>query len=44
MCRAKKSRESYEMLGAATEEIENEQTDRVPEPLKNKHFRVNPEG
>jgi putative ATPase len=43
MCRAKKSRESYEALGAATEEIENEQTERVPENLKNKHFPVNPE-
>ena len=30
MCRAKKSREAYEALGAATEEIENEQTERVP--------------
>ena len=44
MCRAKKSREAYEALGAATEEIENEQTTRVPENLKNKHFPVNPEG
>jgi putative ATPase len=43
MCRAKKSREAYEALGAATEEIENEQTSRVPENLKNKHFPVNPE-
>ncbi|MEY2483249.1 MAG: putative ATPase [Verrucomicrobiota bacterium] len=43
MCRAKKSREAYEALGAATEEIENEQTERVPERLKNKHFPVNPE-
>ena len=43
MCRAKKSREAYEALGAATEEIENEQTERVPENLKNKHFPVNPE-
>jgi putative ATPase len=43
MCRAKKSRESYEALGAATEEIESEQTERVPEKLKNKHFPVNPE-
>ena len=42
MCRAKKSREAYEALGAATEEIENEQTERVPEKLKNKHFPVNP--
>jgi putative ATPase len=44
MCRAKKSREAYEMLGAATEQIEMEQTRRVPEHLKNKHFPVNPEG
>ena len=34
MCRAKKSREAYEALGAATEEIENEQTERVPEKKK----------
>jgi putative ATPase len=44
MCRAKKSREAYEALGAATEEIESERTERVPENLKNKHFPVNPEG
>jgi len=44
MCRAKKSREAYEALGMATEEIESEQTERVPENLKNKHFPVNPEG
>jgi putative ATPase len=43
MCRAQKSREAYEALGAATEEIESEQTARVPEQLKNKHFPVNPE-
>ncbi|MGZ5022375.1 MAG: replication-associated recombination protein A [Chthoniobacterales bacterium] len=43
MCRAKKSREAYDLLGAATEEIESEQTERVPERLKNKHFPVNPE-
>lgn len=43
MCRAKKNREAYEALGAATEEIESEQTQRVPEKLKNKHFPVNPE-
>ena len=43
MCRAKKSREAYEALGAATEQIESEQTERVPERLKNKHFPVNPE-
>jgi len=44
MCRAKKSREAYEALAAATEEIESEQTESVPENLKNKHFPVNPEG
>ncbi len=43
MCRARKSREAYEALGAATEEIESEQTKAVPEKLKNKHFPVNPE-
>ncbi len=44
MCRAPKNREAYEALGAATEEIESEQTHRVPENLKNKHFPVNPDG
>jgi putative ATPase len=44
MCRAKKSREAYEALNEATEKIEAEQTKRVPENLKNKHFPVNPEG
>jgi putative ATPase len=43
MCRAKKSREAYDALGAATEQIESERTERVPENLKNKHFPVNPE-
>src|SRR3989440_2387673 len=43
ICRAAKSREAYEALGAATEEVESEQTSRVPERLKNKHFPVNPE-
>src|SRR6266566_8037578 len=43
MCRAKKNREAYEALGSATEEIESEQTERVPEHLKNKHFPVNPD-
>ena len=43
MCRAKKSREAYEALGAAAERVESEQTERVPERLKNKHFPVNPE-
>jgi putative ATPase len=44
MCRAKKSREAYDVLNAATEKIEMEQTKRVPEHLKNKHFPVNPDG
>jgi putative ATPase len=44
MCRAPKSREAYDALNAATEQIEMEQTKRVPERLKNKHFPVNPEG
>jgi len=44
MCRAEKSREAYDALNAATEKIEMEQTKRVPERLKNKHFPVNPEG
>ena len=43
MCRAKKNREAYDSLGAATERIETEQTERVPENLKNKHFPINPE-
>jgi putative ATPase len=43
MCRAKKSREAYDALNAATEKIEAERTKRVPEHLKNKHFPVNPE-
>jgi putative ATPase len=43
MCRANKSREAYDALNAATEKIEMEQTKRVPERLKNKHFPVNPE-
>ncbi|HYS95088.1 MAG TPA: hypothetical protein VEL08_01050, partial [Chthoniobacterales bacterium] len=43
MCRAKKSREAYDALNEATEKIEAEQTKRVPENLKNKHFSVNPE-
>jgi putative ATPase len=42
MCRAKKNREAYESLGAASEEIEKEKTRRLPEELKNKHFPVNP--
>ncbi len=44
MCRAKKSREAYDMLNAAADKIDMEQTQRVPEHLKNKHFPVNPEG
>ena len=43
MCRAKKNRHAYEALGAATEEIESERTERVPEKLKNKRFPVNPD-
>ena len=43
MCRAPKSREAYDTLNAATEKIELEQTKRVPEHLKNKHFPVNPD-
>jgi putative ATPase len=42
MCRAPKSREAYDALNAATEKIEMEQTKRVPERLKNKHFPINP--
>jgi replication-associated recombination protein RarA len=44
MCRAPKSREAYDSLNAATEQIEAERTKAVPEHLKNKHFPVNPEG
>ena len=44
MCRAKKSREAYDALNEATEKIEMEQTERVPERLKNKRFPVNPNG
>jgi putative ATPase len=43
MCRADKSREAYDSLNAATEQIVAEQTKAVPEHLKNKHFPVNPE-
>jgi putative ATPase len=43
MCRAPKSREAYDSLNAATEQIEAEQTKAVPEHLKNKHFPINPE-
>jgi putative ATPase len=44
MCRAPKSREAYDSLNAATEQIEAQRTKAVPEPLKNKHFPINPEG
>ena len=43
MCHAPKSREAYDSLNAATEQIEAEQTKAVPEDLKNKHFPINPE-
>ena len=43
MCRVAKSREAYEALNAATEQIESEQTKAVPERLKNIHLPVNPE-
>jgi len=43
MCRAKKSREAYDALNEASEQVESEHTKRVPENLKNKHFPVNPE-
>jgi putative ATPase len=43
MCRAKKSREAYDALNDATDKIEMEQTQRVPEHLKNKDFPVNPD-
>ena len=43
MCRAAKSREAYDALNTATEKIKTEQTRRVPEHLKNKHFPVNPQ-
>jgi putative ATPase len=43
MCRAPKSREAYDALNAAAEKIEMEQTKRVPESLKNKHFPVKSE-
>jgi len=41
MCRAPKSREAYESLIAATEQIEMEQTKRRLEHPKNKHFPIN---
>jgi len=43
MCRAPKNRDAYNALNSATETIESEQTEQVPEDLKNKHFPVNPE-
>jgi putative ATPase len=42
MCRTAKSREAYDSLNTATEQIEAEQTKAVPEHLKNKHFPANP--
>lgn len=42
MCRSAKSREAYDALNTAAEQIEAEQTKAVPEQLKNKHFPVNP--
>ena len=44
MCRAPKNREAYDALNVAAEKIETEQTQRVPENLKNIHLPVNPEG
>ncbi len=44
LCRAPKSRESYDLLGETAERVAQEQTERVPEELKNKHFPVNPTG
>ncbi len=44
MCRARKNREAYDALNEAAEKVESEQTGRIPEHLKNKHFPVNPEG
>ena len=44
MCRAPKNRDAYDALNAAAEQIESEQTNAVPEDLKNKHFPFNPEG
>jgi len=43
MCRAQKSREAYDALNAATEQIETEHTKSVPEHLKNLNLPVNPE-
>ena len=42
MCRAAKSRDAYDSLNAAAEQIETEQTKAVPERLKNKHLPINP--
>jgi putative ATPase len=44
MCGAAKSREAYDSLNAASEQIEAEQTKAVPEHLKNKQFPINPKG
>src|SRR5216117_1075189 len=43
MCHAAKSRQAYDALNAATEQIETEHTKSVPEHLKNLHLPVNPE-
>lgn len=43
MCRAKKSREAFELLQTTADEVQSEQTQKVPESLKNKHFPLNPE-
>jgi putative ATPase len=43
MCRAAKSREAYNSLNQASEQVESEQTQAVPEHLKNKQFPLNPE-
>jgi putative ATPase len=43
MCRAAKSREAYDSLNVAMENVEAEQTKAVPEHLKNKHYPINPE-
>jgi replication-associated recombination protein RarA len=40
MCRAKKSREAYDLMNAAAKQIEAEQTKRLPERLKNKTFPI----
>jgi putative ATPase len=42
MCRATKNRQAYDELNSAIEKVEFEQTQQVPEHLKNKNFPVNP--